>query len=284
MLGRFAALPLLLLAAAQAPEPDPVSQQEIVVRARTDEEVDRFVAALTQARAGEQIARWNGQICPRVLGLAPDQAAYVAGRIGAVARDLRIAVGGRGCPGNIIIVVTGDPDGFIRALVRRHPRLFRDSNDPFASQAEIAQLLAPRPVRWIAASSPGNAYGAPVIGGINRLYQGSRLTLPMRENARLSFIVVDSNRLQGIVWSQLGDYLALVALARPAMDADYDEATILSAFRLRDLGEQGPRRLTGPDRALLRGLYTTNPAVSASAQRGAIRRRMGRDEGAAAAE
>lgn len=280
----LAALALLLLAAAQAPEPEAPSEQDIVVRAQTEAEIDRFVEALTQTRGAEQIARWNGQICPRVLGLAPDQAAYVAGRIGAVARELRIAVGGRGCPGNIIIVVTGDPDGFTRAVVRRHPRLFRDRNDGFASDAEIAQLLAPRPVRWIAASSPGNAFGAPAMDGVNNVYRGSRLTLATRENARFSFIVVDANRLDRIAWSQLADYLALVALARPAMDAEHDAATVLSAFRLRDLGEQGPRRLTRQDRALLRGLYTTNPAVSAWAQRGAIRRRMGQGEGAAAAE
>lgn len=274
---------LALLLAVQAPEPGAPADEDIVVRAQTEEEIDRFVAALTQARGADQIARWNGQICPRVLGLAPDQAAYIAGRIGAVARELRIAVGGRGCPANIIIVVTADPDGFTRAVVRRHPRLFRDRNDAFASPAEIAQLLAPRPVRWIAASSPGNAFGAPTMDGMN-IYRGSRLTLATRENARFSFIVVDAGRLDRIIWSQLADYLALVALARPAMDADYDAATVLSAFRLRDRGEQGPRRLTRQDRALLRGLYTTNPAVSASAQRGAIRRRMARDDGAAAAQ
>jgi hypothetical protein len=274
MLGRFAALPLLLLAAAQTPEPDPGSQQEIVVRAQTDEEIDRFVETLTQTRGAEQIARWNGQICPRVLGLEPGQAAYVVTRISAIARDLRIQVGGRGCPGNIIIVVTADPEGFTRGVLQRHPRLFRDRNDPFASTAEIAQLLAPRPIRWIAASTPGNAYGAPMIDGINRFYRGSRLELATRENARFSFIVVDANRLQDIVWSQLADYLALVSLARPAMEADYDSATVLSAFALRDRGEQGPRRMTSQDRALLRALYASSPAVSASVQRRAIRRRM----------
>jgi hypothetical protein len=275
-------LAALLLAAAQPPQPAAPEEADIVVRAQTEEEVARFVAALTQARGAEQIARWNGRICPTLLGLEPGQASYVRERIAEAARAVRIRVGPPRCPANIVIVVTADPDGFTRAVLRRHPRLFRDRNDAFASPAEIAQLLAPRPVRWIAASSPGNAYGAPMIDGINRVYRGSRLTLATRENARFAFIVVDARALDRIIWSQLGDYLALVALARPAMDADYDAATVLSAFRLRDLGEQGPRRLTRQDRALLRGLYTTNPAVSASAQRGAIRRRMAHDEGAAA--
>ncbi|MEA3029197.1 MAG: hypothetical protein QOG13_522 [Sphingomonadales bacterium] len=277
-------LAALLLAAAQPPQPAAPEEADIVVRAQTEAEIDRFVAALTQARGAEQIARWNGRICPNVLGLEPGQASYVRERIAQAARAVRIQIGPPRCPANIVIVVTADPDGFTRAVLRRHPRLFRDRNDAFASRAEIAELLAPRPVRWIAASSPGNAYGAPMIDGVNRVYQGSRLTLATRENARFSFIVVDAGKLDRIIWSQLGDYLALVALARPAMDADYDAATILSAFHLRDRGEQGPRRLTAQDRALLRGLYTTSPAVSASAQRGAIRRRMASGEGAAAAE
>jgi hypothetical protein len=265
---------LALLLAAQPAAVEQI-EPDIVVRAQTEAEIDRFVEALTQARWSGQIARWNGQICPRALGLEPGQAAYVVARISAAARDLRLQVGGRGCPGNIIIVVTADPEGFTRGVIQRHPRLFRDRNDPFASTAEIAQLLAPRPIRWIAASTPGNAYGAPVIDGINRFYRGSRLELATRENARFSFIVVDAGGLRDIVWSQLADYLALVSLARPAMDAEYDSATVLSAFALRDRGQQGPRRMTSQDRALLRALYTTSPAVSASAQRRAIRRRMG---------
>lgn len=233
--------------------------------------------ALTQSRAGRQLARWNDRICPRVLGFDAAHAAYLVGRIGTIARGLRIPVASGRCPGNVVIVVTGDADEFTRVLVHRYPRLFRSRRDNLASRAEIAQLLRPRPVRWMAASATGNADGRPILEGINR-DSFSRLRAATRENATLSFIIVDAGKLQSITWSQLADYLSVVALGRPAMDAEYDDGTVLSIFRIRDRGGRGPRRLTARDRALLRALYATNAAQSAAAQRAAIRSQVARDD------
>ena len=272
MIRMLAALSLFLLAGAP-PEPAPAPGdpgQEVVVRARTDDEVDRFVRALTENVRGRQIARWNDPICPRVIGLDAAHASFVINRIGAVARELGIRVANGRCHGNIVIVFAGDADDFTAALVRRYPRLFRGPRDNLATPGEIARLLEPRPVRWFAASATGNAEGAPIIDGINRPSVGSRLTEPTVGNATLAFIIVDSGKLQGLVWRQLADYLALVALARPALDATYDMATLLSLFQLRNAGRQGPRQLTSWDRSLLRGLYTTNGATSAARQRASI--------------
>lgn len=276
MIRGIAALSLLLLAGAAPPEPAPSGDpgQEIVVRARTDGEVDRFVQALTQNARGRQIARWNDPICPRVIGLDPSHASFVVARIGAVARQFRITVARGRCHGNIVVVVAGDADDFTAALVRRYPRLFRGARDNLATRDEIARLLRPRPVRWFAASATGNADGAPIIEGINRPRSMSRLTETTVENATLAFIIVDANKLQGLIWRQLAEYLALVALARPAMDAPYDAATLLSIFQMRDAGGQGPRQLTSWDRNLLRGLYLTNGAISAARQRASIAAQM----------
>jgi hypothetical protein len=272
MIPGLAALSFLLLAGAVPQEQAPAGNpgQEIVVRARTDEEVDRFVQALTQNQRGRQIARWNDPICPRAIGLDPSHANFIVERIRAVARTFGIPVARGRCHGNIVIVVAGDADDFTASLVRRYPRLFRGARDNLATRDEIADLLRPRPVRWIAASAIGNAEGAPIIDDINRPSTMSRLTETTRENATLSFIIVDSNKLQGLVWRQLAEYLALVALARPAMDAPYDSTTLLSIFQLRDAGGQGPRQLTAWDRSLLRGLYSTNATTEAARQRASI--------------
>ena len=274
----LAALSLLLLAGAAPPEPAPSGDpgQEIVVRARTDEEVDRFVQALTQNARGRQIARWNDPICPRVIGLDPSHASFVVARIGAVARQFHIPVARGRCHGNIVVVVAGDADDFTAALVRRYPRLFRGRRDNLATRDEIAGLLQPRPIRWFAASATGNAEGAPIYDGIYRPSTMSRLTETTAENATLAFIIVDANKLQGLVWRQLAEYLALVALARPAMDGPYDVTTLLSIFQVRDTGGQGPRQLTSWDRNLLRGLYMTNGALSAARQRASIAAQMER--------
>jgi hypothetical protein len=280
MIRGLAALSFLLLAGAAPPEPaapPDVPGQEIVVRARTDEEVDRFVQALTETRRGRQIARWNDPICPRVIGLDPAHASFVVARIGAVARQFGIPVARGRCHGNIVVVVAGDADDFTAALVRRYPRLFRGARDNLAMPGEIARLLQPRPIRWFAASATGNAEGAPIIDGIARPSTMSRLTETTRENATLAFIIVDSNKLEGLVWRQLAEYLALVALARPAMDASYDSTSLLSIFQMRDGGGQGPRQLTSWDRNLLRGLYATNGALSAARQRASIAAQMEHD-------
>ena len=269
-------LALALLAAAQPPVTEaPVEPgQDVVVEGRTSESVDRFDAALTETRGNRQFSRWNGAICPRVLGIEPGQAAFVLRRLEGLARSLHIPVATRNCRGNVGIVVTGDADEFASILVRRHPRLFRGPHGNLASPAEIAQLLVPRLVRWIAASDTGNAEGRPLYGNIASIYSASRLTLTSREDMAFSFIIVDADQLHTLHWGQLADYLSLVALARPAMDATYDASTVLSLFRLRDLGEQMPVGMTRQDLAFLRALYTTNAATTAHQQRAAIRDRM----------
>jgi hypothetical protein len=271
----LAAMALSSTAAEPLQPPPPYdAHPDIIVEGRTEAAVDRFVEALTQSERGRQIARWNDRICPKVLGLHPAQASYITARIGALGRELGIPVASGRCAGNIIIVMSDDADNFTRVLVKRYPRLFADRQDGMASPGEIEQLLRPRPVRWIAASSTGNAYGPPITDGTNRIYSASRLRETTRENARLSFVIVDAARLQAITWSQLADYLTLVTLARPAMDANYGNSTVLSIFQIRDRGGQGPKRLTRDDRELLRGLYSTNAATSAEAQRMSIRRRI----------
>lgn len=267
-----------LLSGAQPPPAPEEPSQQVVVEGRGIESVDRFVESLTQTRGERQLPRWNGHICPRVLGLDPGHAAFILRRLQGLARELRIPVATRNCRGNVVIVVTGDADEFVTTLVRRHPRLFRGPRDNLASPAEIAQLLVPRPVRWIAASDTGNAEGRIIYDRNVNIYNASRLTLTSRENMAFSFIIVDAERLQDLRWGQLADYLSLVALARPAMDAPYDPATILSLFSLRDQGRQTPAALTQQDRAFLRALYTTNPATRAHEQRAAIRARLNEDE------
>ncbi len=274
MMHGLALLALALLSGAQPPQAPDEPGQQVVVEGRSIESVDRFVASLTQTRGERQLSRWNGHICPRVVGLEPGHAAFILRRLQGLARELRIPVATRNCRGNVVIVVTGDADEFVATLVQRHPRLFRGPRDNLASPAEIAQLLEPRPVRWIAASDTGNSEGRVIYDREVNIYSASRLTLTSRENMAFSFIIVDAGRLQNLRWGQLADYLSLVALARPAMDAPYDPATILSLFRLRDQGGQPPAGLTRQDRSFLRALYTTNPATRAHEQREAIRARL----------
>jgi uncharacterized membrane protein YcaP (DUF421 family) len=62
-----------------------------------------------------------------------------------------------------------------------------------------------------------------------------------RQDATHSFIIVEANGPQDIIRSRLADYLSLVALARPAMNAAYDDATIMSISIFAIVAARAPR-------------------------------------------
>ncbi|HEY5710955.1 MAG TPA: hypothetical protein VIT38_03580 [Allosphingosinicella sp.] len=256
-----------LAAQTQSPETGKDEGQTITVQGRTEQAVERFVRSVTQVDRGRQLSRWNGHVCPKVLGLDPGHAAFIVNRINATARRHGIPVARGNCPGNIIIVVTAEADEFATLLAQRYPRLFGDPDAGMASPGEIARLVRPRPVRWLTGARTGNSEGRQRYDGATRIYSASRLTLSTRENAGISFAIVDAGRLERISWGQLADYLSLATLARPSMDADYDAATVLSIFAMRERGETGPPGLTAQDDQLLEALYATDAAVQAERQR-----------------
>lgn len=267
-------LPLLLLGQAPTPPIPPSTAEggEVVVTARTRAAVDQLVLAMTQTERGKQLARWNDAVCPRALGLDPAQAAYVAKRVGAIARQAKVRVGGDRCHANIVIVFTGDPDGFSNELVRRHPGLFADPDNGLASPSQRARLLQPRPIRWLAASRTKGPNGVPIAGRMNPIYAASRLVRTTQEDSAFTLIIVDVASLGSLAWGQLSAYLAMVALARPDMDASFGGETILSLFDRQKSGTALPPDITRDDLDLLTALYATTPGLSAKAQRGDIGR------------
>jgi len=255
-------LPLLaqVRSAGSAP-PIATPEAEIVITARTEEALARFVEALTQTDADQQLARWNHHICPRVLGLDPSQETFIANRIRDVARRVKIPVAKGRCAANIVIIATADADRFTRLLVARYPGLFRDPRRGLAPRSDLAKLLVERPVRWIAASRSEK----------DPLYTASRLTVGAVENSELSMIIIDTNKLNHISWGQLSDYLSLVALSKPSMEAPYGKETVLSIFSERDIGRKGPPSMTDEDTRFLEAFYRSNDRVDADTQRTNIR-------------
>ena len=262
---------------AQTPPSGPPHDADIVVQHRTDAAVARLVALMTTAPHGAQVARWNDALCPRVLDLDDDHARLIEDRIGAVAKRLGLSVTPRPCTPTILIIASGDADALTKAFVARHPGLLGDPKYGIRHGAALAELEAPRPVRWIDASRAGSADGNRFQSNTNGAsvdrtigYDGgSRLHRPVRENMTASLVILDTKRLDHITWGQLADYLALVTLARPRLDASAPDS-ILSIFRARDAGMRGPAALTPTDLSVLDGLYHADPARDASAERAQI--------------
>lgn len=251
--------------------------EDILVTAPAFDALDKYVAELTDTPNGKQIDRWNSAICALAVGLASEKNAFLAGHIDAAARQIRIPVERPGCRPNILVVVTEEPDIFARQLLKRHPKLFGAYGGDMAPAAASGALLAPRPVRWVNASSWGNGHGAPVVdGNRNFVYSMSRLQETTRENATLSLVIVDATRISGVTWGELGSYIAMVALARPSADVTPEGPTILSLFQSRDANQKRPASLTRWDREFLRSLYSTKANASASLQRSQIQSSMDR--------
>lgn len=263
-------LSLFLLGTVLAVQPvsaqDAPQQGDVVVHGATKEETKKLVEALTPSRYGLQLARWNDQICPEVIGLDDAHRDYVARRIKEEAQSLRVELRKSAtCTSNIVIIFTDTADALSADVIKNYPGLIRDT-DKFGlpHAADRAPYLASRPVRWFWVT------GTRMVGNIL-----SRIAKTTVENTRLSLIIVDNTKLGGLKWSQLAAYIAMVALSHPDMDTDYsNNDTILSLFQRRESAEPAPMSLTDQDQVFLKALYNSNPNLEADQQRNQIFRAL----------
>jgi hypothetical protein len=94
-----------------------------------------------------------------------------------------------------------------------------------------------------------------------------RLASATRIDKLATYIVIDVGQLQGISWNQLGDYVAMVALANPKLSDTYPPASsALSLFADRDAGRSMVAGRTAFDRSLLYALYHGDQNQSARLQ------------------
>lgn len=265
-------------APAPTATPTPSAPDDVVVTAHLPDAavLDRFVDNLTRVRHGNQIARWNQGICPRILGLDPAHEAFLRRRLAAVAHMVDVKVErASGCTPNLVVVFTADADLFMRSFIARYPRLFQDRSSGVARLDALKRdLLLPRPIRWLQSSATEGANGG-ALADDNRIYMASRLSAPTRESFNTLLAIVDAPSLHDLAWGQIADYLALVGFAAPVMKTDYADNTILSMFARRDAGKAGPAGLTHDDTAVLKAMYRTTANANADTARRQIKAAVG---------
>jgi len=264
----FALALLVPRAAVSASQPrSSQSQDEIIVTGHVKDALRNFVQSLSKEGPTGQIARWDGYICPTVVGIDPGQAQFMEQRILQVGHSLRLRPGGSGCITSLIIVITPAPDAFVAALIRDYPFTLRaDGSSSFKSFANSS-----KPVRWISVSDE--------CGGGCEL-PNSRLVKATKPTLQAMVVVVDAGRIGGYSLGELSDYLALVGLSNPPADAKQPTQSILSMFeRPRAPGTE--YELTAYDTSFLSGLYETALDDSALRQRTTILSRMRKDVGEA---
>jgi hypothetical protein len=274
-------LVIALAALATSAAAPPQANQDIIVTGRklSSHEVSRAVGSISRPEATggfeAQYPRWADRICVAVAGFPRDDAEYIADRIGAVARDLKLEAGQPGCLPNIFILATEDPAKLIKGLRLKRTGLLDGREASVVRRIQDSHDA----VRWIGATAMRGSLGEPPhdsdsgangrsIPTINSYNGGSRLVATTQMFLARETIVVDIRQIDGLSYGQLADYLALVSLAQlnphasaPGVD------TILSLF---PRGGTAPAGLTAFDKAYLAGLYRSTPNSVGAMQKSQI--------------
>jgi hypothetical protein len=269
--------------AAQTPpvSQDPVRLEDVVVDAqRLEDTTEAYVDEVAAPARRRGLARWKDGMCVGVVNLERETAQYLADRVSDVARSLGLRAHEPDCHPSVLIVATSDGPTFTEQFVAMRPRLFRvGATGMDRGSAELRDFIREeRPVRWWHVSLPVDSEtGLPVVrppgfvsgsgtGGGGRdatsaqeyapntaIFAASRLNSQYVDHLKRVFIIVDVDQLNGASIEQLGDYVAMVAMAQ--IDPDADTARFDTILNLFDGPATAPTGLTGWDRAYLEGLY-----------------------------
>ncbi len=281
-IGWTSALLLAWQASAQEPAPEAEGAQpqaetsrapeEVVVRSRRMSEieldlriyVDEFIGQVAVSPPGRGFARWQGSVCVGVHNLERTAAQYLVDRISRLVVEVGLEPGEPGCAPDVIVIFSTDGQHMAASLVENEPRLFRPVMGRAGTSLGLAALdefaQSDRPVRWWHVTLPVDARtGQPAIrlphndtppvisvAGPSRLHSG------IRDAMRRVIIIVDSSKLSGTTWQELGDYLAFVSLAQ--VDSDANPAAFDSILNLFS-NPAAYTGLTDWDRSYVQALY-----------------------------
>lgn len=229
----------------------------------------RYVAEVSAGVDG-QLTRFKVPVCPTVIGIADEYARIIAKRIRAVAREVGAPVADENCRGNLVMIFARDGDALVKDMRAKTPRIFEGVND-----VDLKRAFREGPVHAWNATEILNEDGQRPTGPTMTVKTASILYLPTQQAIVGSVIVLDHEATLGKTLNQLGDYVAMRALAGalpPRKDVPAD--TILTLFDAKD---HVPSQLSEVDRSYLRGLYATNPTMKGRVAKGRISRQIQKD-------
>jgi hypothetical protein len=248
--------------------------------------IGEFIGEIAAPLPGRGFARWQGGVCVGVHNLQRTAAQYLVDRISSLALDVGLAPGEPGCTPDVIVIFATDGKQVASYIVDNRPEVLRPSgaggmHRGLAAMQEFAE--SDRAVRWWHLSLPVDARmrnraiklpgdeGPPgvYIEGPSRIHSG------VRDAMQRVIIIVDSGKLTGTTWQQLGDYLAFVSLAQVDLAADptaFD--SILNLFS----NPTAYSGLTDWDRSYVRALYGFEQRRDGRLQRNEIASQMLRRE------
>lgn len=256
----------------ESPQVDQPSGTIVVQGMRNpDEEIARFVDALTDTPPSGQLSRFDWKVCPAAVGLGDARGAIIARRMRQVAEAAAIPVDKASCRPNVLLFVARDKGELIGQLYRKYPAYFGG-----VDRAAVTRMVRdPSPAAaWHVEGrldADGIAVSRDLLTGqetVERTDSPSRLSTASRPHFLASVVVVDLDALAGLTVTQLADYAAMRAFARtdPRRLGKTSAPTILSAVEA-SMDSAVPLTLTNWDLAFLKSLYASSTNRSAARQR-----------------
>jgi hypothetical protein len=294
---------LVLGAAAQeAPRPAaPTENVTVTVIKDGEAAVGKFVEGMTvPTRVTGKVARWKNGICPIVVGLPPESAKLLVRKIRALAAEVGAPVNASDpCPGNIEVIFTAQPQALLDNIRIMHPVLL----GYYDNSAQADRLAtSTRPIQSWYSTATVDARGNPIVDGgrkggvhlsislppsglpgppdIVELYMpdaavtnvtGGRLGDGVSSALNNVMIVADTGKLLGRDAGNVGDYIAMLALAQIVPPETCQP--LPSILNLLAPGCSG-ETLTSADTAYLRALYKITTTTTLAGQRREIQYQM----------
>jgi hypothetical protein len=308
LLGRALLLALLAAGRASAQTPPPaaapneVSPVTVTGKRKIDETTIRtiiapFVAlhAAPSRKTGLLVRIPHTGVCPITLGLPDAYGDFVDRRIREVAERVGAGVDPEGCPPNVQVIFTADPQGVVNGLSRRTGgailgvHLWRDTativhvtrpiqawwvtgvvNDSKGTNASIIQPDGRQDTHSVSVDS---AYGP-------GMFTGTGTHLPPRNAGQIvnALIVVDTRKLAGRPIGPVADYVAALALSQArSLETCSKLPSILDLFADDCPDSARPQALTESDFSFLKALYTSDISTSGARGRDQVQRKMAND-------
>lgn len=266
---------------AAAPGPDPA----IVVEGRKGE-IRNEIKNLLETD-GDQLARFETDFCPKVIGFDREWTPIVERLIRENVAEIGMEVEPEPCQPTAIVIFTFEPKELVEGLRTRMPGLFEGMNLP-----ELDRLTAEKKgaYSWRAVDMRSRE-GIPLqnvsaIGGemsnakVVRNAVPSRLVRNVRFEIVNSYLVLDLERTPGMSLNQIAAFATmhlLLDLSEEAPDVSRS-SSILRLFS-GDNPESLPPELSRFDRLMLEGLYQPKSNdLSAGQQRGRMAQHISKNE------
>ena len=263
-------------AAAPGNELESVTVEARRRQERISKEVSEFVSAIVASPMHESLGRWAVPVCPFTAGLTPSAGEFVRKRVSEVAAASGVPVSAPDCAPNFVVVVTPDPEKFLKDWWEADHRLFNRERGVGGIMRFIEADIPVRVWHNVCSAPPGltREFRLNITWDCNTGTLGSRLTYAAVRAIYLAIVMVDLTHIEGLTFGQVADHVAMLGLAQVRSSPDIAATpSILNLFV--ESGADKPAGLTDWDQSFLKAVYETRQGNVTEVSQ--IKMRMGRD-------